>query len=129
MIQMIEGKYGLYTDGKVIGMTRESGPFSIDAEREAELVAAGIAEYVYDSSGAPIGFDEQPPEVETGKPLEDMSVKELREIGKSLGYTFKVGMKKAAMVDCIKHGPPDAEAPDTEDSESAPTFDATEAVQ
>lgn len=140
MIQMIAGKYGMYTDGKVIGMTRESGPFSIDAEREAELVAAGIAEYVYDSSGAPIGFDEQPPELPdlpdgvTAIPeySEDMTVKELRDIGKLCGLTFKVGMTKKEMVDAldahIEANMVEGE-PEEPINESAPTFDPAEAVQ
>lgn len=120
MIRMLAGVYGLYKDGKVTGIGPDDGPFELTPEREAELVAQGNAEYVVDA--APIGFDEQPPE----KPIEEMTAKELREIGKEMGYTFKIGMTKAEMIECIKHGPPDAEADDGDD---APTFDATEAVE
>ena len=44
MIRMIKGTYGLMVDGSVEAMTPHSGPFSISKEREAELVAAGVAE-------------------------------------------------------------------------------------
>ena len=49
MIRMIKGTYGLMVDGSVEAMTPHSGPFSISKEREAELVAAGVAELVPDT--------------------------------------------------------------------------------
>ncbi len=46
MIRMIKGTYGLVANnGAVIAMTPRSGPFEVNSEREAELVAIGVAEY------------------------------------------------------------------------------------
>ena len=46
MIKMIKGTYGLMVDGVVEAMTPRSAPFELSEEREAELVAAGVAEKV-----------------------------------------------------------------------------------
>lgn len=43
MIKIIKGTYGLKVDGKVVAMTKDSEPFSLDAAREDELVADGVA--------------------------------------------------------------------------------------
>lgn len=150
MIKMIAGVYGLpikQDNGKtrVVGMGPNSGPFSTDPAREAELVARKLAVYVneepvdepapvdeypdlVDEDGEPIGFDETPAddeeegEPEEEKPLEAMTANELRELGKEYGLTFKVGMKKVDMIEAIK-----AEFPVPADEEE-PTFDPAEAV-
>lgn len=49
MIKMTKGTYGLVVDSSVEAMTPHSGPFSLSKEREAELVAAGVAEPVPDT--------------------------------------------------------------------------------
>ena len=43
MIKMIKGTYGLVVNGAVEAMTPRSAPFELSEEREAELVAAGVA--------------------------------------------------------------------------------------
>ena len=43
MIKMIKGTYGRVVDGVVEAMTPHSKPFKLSEEREAELVAAGVA--------------------------------------------------------------------------------------
>lgn len=43
MIKMITGTYGLMVGGAVEAMTKHSPPFQLSEEREAELVAAGVA--------------------------------------------------------------------------------------
>ena len=61
-----------------------------------------------------------------------MTVKELRDIGKLCGLTFKIGMTKKEMVDAldanieadIVEGDPEGPV-----DEPAPSFDAAEAVQ
>ena len=128
MIKIICGTYGRYVEQKVkdkdgnetvktrvVPMAPGSEPFSLDPEREAELVKLGIAEYVVDEDNTeepeepdtdkPIGFDETPDEPELPEGVEeipaysvDMKATELREIGKMCGLTFKVGMSKAEMV-------------------------------
>ena len=51
MIKIINGTYGYRnSDGRVEAKTPKSKPFSLSEEREAELVDAGVAEYV---NGAP----------------------------------------------------------------------------
>lgn len=130
MIQMIAGVYGLpvkQENGniKIVGMGPKSGPFSIDPEREAELVAKKIARYVEqpveETTTDPIGFDETPPE----KSLEDMTGKELREVGAEYGLSFKGNAKKVDMIAAIRTAMETVEQP----VEDAPTFDAAEAVQ
>lgn len=131
MIKMICGVYGHYVDGQVIARNKNSEPFEIAPEREAELVALGYAEYVdFVPSDMPIGFDEVPPdEGEAAEPSYsiDTSAKELREIGKEHGLSFKVGMSKSEMVAALDaHFGATAEEDD--DGEDAPSFDASEAV-
>lgn len=46
MIRITKGTYGLLKNGAVEAITKHSAPFSLSAEREAELVALGVAEVV-----------------------------------------------------------------------------------
>ncbi len=104
----------------------------IDEEQADETEQGGI-----DEEQDPIGFDETPPEdfvedeaevMEEIIDLETLSGKELREIGKEYGLTFKANTKKADMIAAITEAQKEvAEAED--DDEPAPVFDATEAVQ
>lgn len=124
MIKIICGTYGRYTeqtvkgeDGKavktfrVVPMSPGSEPFSLEPEREAELVKLGMAEYVaedgesVDEAPELIGFDEIPEDTELPEGVEeipaysvDMKATELRKIGEMCGLTFKVGMSKVEMV-------------------------------
>ena len=43
MIKITRGTYGRVVDGEVEAMTKDSQPFSLSEEREAELVALGVA--------------------------------------------------------------------------------------
>ena len=141
MIKMIRGVFGLPVNGIVKAMDKNSGAFNAGAEQEERLVRLGLAVKVVDGNPAPvetvdtdtpIGMDETPPEdfvdavaVEEIVELKSLSVKELREIGKQHGLTFKVGMSKPEMIQAIV----DAQAEVVEDGEPAPVFDAAEAVQ
>ena len=60
-----------------------------------------------------------------GLTLDEMSAKELREYGKELGLTFRVGMTKAEMREAIVAA---EDAAEPEDDEAPPVFDAAEAV-
>lgn len=131
MIKMIAGVYGLKVtrpDGThhIKGMGVGDGSFSLAPEEEARLVSLGVARYVKSVGGM--------------KPFGEMSVKELREIGKKHGLTFRIGMTKAEMAKSIE----EKLANDTEEEGtdggagenaegsadgSVPTFDATEAVK
>lgn len=149
MIEMIAGVFGLPIKDKsgrtirIKGMGPGDGPFSVAPEREAELVKKGIARYVEVGAAdpddtdipndAPTGFDETPPEdgaedeaevVEEFVDLKSLSAKELREMGKEYGLTFKATDKKATMIDAIV-----AAQMELAGSEDAPSFDAAEAVE
>lgn len=146
MIQMIRGVFGLPVNGIVKAMDKNSGAFEAGAEQEERLVRLGLAVKVETIEGepapgndetvdteTPIGFDETPPEdfdeaeaIEEIVDLNTLSVKELREIGKQYGLSFKVGMTKPEMVQAIANA--QAEAVEEEDGEPAPVFDAAEAV-
>lgn len=139
MIRIIHGVYGyLDKDGIVRPKTEADAPFALLPEQEARLVRLGVAEYVHNVKPASVLEAETVEAVENPSAssedaptdnisLADLSVKELREIGKEYGISFKVGMSKADMVKAI-------EAAETvmdleEADEPAPVFDASEAVQ
>lgn len=133
MIKMIAGKTGVLVNGIVVPKTKESDPFSSTPEHEARLVDLGLAKYV--SEPAPVA------EGGEGVALEDMKADDLRALGKEYGLSFKVGMKKADMIEAIKAAQAEGgEDEDTDDDnptdgeedesgEPAPTFDPSEAVQ
>lgn len=132
MIRIIKGVYGyLNENGVVKPKTPEDKPFELTKEQEARLVELDVAEYV-EAEAYPIGFDEQPPEGieedELRKPLDEMSAKELRELGKEYGLSFKVGMSKAEMAAAIESAEQADEA-EEDDGEELPEFDPSEAVQ
>lgn len=142
MIKIVRGVYGFMDkDGIVRPKTAADEPFALLAEQEARLVNLGVAEYVGDVEGEqepaeteqeefegeqdPIGFDEMPEEEPA---LSELSVKELREIGKEYGLTFKVGTSKADMVKAIEAAEAELNTEAEDDGELAPVFDASEAV-
>lgn len=135
MIQIIAGVYGRkMDDGTVKAMDKHSGPFEVTPEQEDRLIRMGLAVRVdHVDTDMPIGFDETLPaedeaEEETAEvELEKLTAKELREIGKQYGLTFKANASKAVMIDAIKATQPEDEA-EEDDGEPAPTFDASEAV-
>lgn len=138
MIKIIRGVYGyLDKEGIVRPKTEEDAPFSLSADQEARLVRLGVAVYVGDTTEAPaepdledISVDIEVEDAPEERPLSEYSAKELREIGKDYGLTFKVGISKAEMIKAIEDAEAalDADAED-EDDEPAPVFDAAEAVQ
>ena len=142
MIKIVRGVYGFMDgNGIVHPKTADDEPFNLLPEQEARLVGLGVAEYVGDakveqaqveteqveSSGEqePIGFDETPVDEPA---LSELSVKELREIGKEYGLSFKVGTSKADMVKAIEAAEAELDAEGEDDDEPAPAFDASEAV-
>lgn len=175
MIKMIAGVFGLQVKQpngqiRVVGMGPDSGPFSASPEVEARLVAEKRAVYVtapkdpdaddeqqgaddngndeQQGTGAPIGFDETPPEDMTDESsdddeessdtadepdedegdtpaFEEMTAKELREIGVSYGLTFKANASKSSMIEAIRAKIAELD----DDMEDAPAYDASEAVQ
>ena len=137
MIKIVQGVYGFLDEhGIVRPKTEADGPFELLPEQEERLVRLGVAEYVGKVKSAPV---EEP--VEAQEPLDfsetpdvelalsDLSVKELRAIGKEYGISFAVGTTKSDMVAAIEAAEAQLED-DTEDGddEPAPVFDAAEAV-
>ena len=139
MIRIVRGVYGyLDKDGIVRPKTEADGPFSLSPEQEARLVRLGVAQYVGNVNSAPEEADitEELGDIdlavipeEDERPLEDYSVKELRELGKDYGLAFKVGISKAEMIKAIEEAEAALDAEDEGDDEPAPVFDAAEAVQ
>jgi hypothetical protein len=152
MIKIVRGVYGFMDkDGIVRPKTEADEPFELLPEQEARLVDRGVAEYVGDAKieqdveaeqvenegeQAPIGFDETPPEdfvedeaevVEEIIDLETLTGKELRELGKEYGLTFKANAKKADMIEAITEAQKEVAVAE-DDGELAPVFDASEAV-
>lgn len=142
MIKIVCGVYGHYIGGKVVAKDKNSEPFALSPEKEAELVAKKVAVYVNEPIEdvnaednvevvAPIGFDEIPDDV---IPIPEYSINmkaaELREIGKACGLEFAEGMTKAQMVAALdKHIEENTvDGDEEEDEEDAPTFDPADAV-
>lgn len=142
MIKIVCGVYGHYIDGKVVAKDKNSEPFALSPEKEAELVAKKVAVYVNEpivdvepegnaEEAAPIGFDEIPDDV---IPIPEYSINmkaaELREIGKLCGLEFEAGMTKAQMVAALDQHIEEntVDGDEEEDEEDAPTFDPTDAV-
>lgn len=142
MIKMKSGTCGvpvMHGDAvvRVERKTPNDEPFFLSPEAEERLVKRGVA--VYANATASIVAPENPTEDDEGVSLEDMKADDLRALGKEYGLSFKVGMKKAEMIEAIKAAQADGgEGEDTdddnpteddEDGEGAPTFDPSEAVQ
>lgn len=135
MIKMIAGKTGVLVNGITVPKTKESDPFRSTLEHEARMVKAGLAVYVDDP--APVDAPENPTDGGEDVSLEDMKADDLRALGKEYGLSFKVGMKKAEMIEAIKAARAESDEDNEdenptdgdEDGEEAPTFDPSEAVQ
>lgn len=129
MIEMIAGVYGLPVETpngrlRVKAMGPEQSPFSLDAGKEARLVAQGVARYVGSQLPQPTGAE----------PTTGMTAKELRELGRERGLSFRPGMTKAEMVTALQDQltqPAVLEPEPQQDpaGEDVPTFDAAEAVE
>ena len=141
MIKIVRGVYGFMDESGIVRPKTEADePFSLLPHQEERLVQIGVAEYVgnvkpvqvaeaaqdsVEAEQAPIGFDEMPEEEPA---LSEMTVKELREVGKEYGLSFKVGTTKAEMVKAIEAAEAELNTEAEDDDEPTPVFDATEAV-
>jgi hypothetical protein len=84
MIKIIAGVYGYKENGIILPKDKDSEPFSLDPEREAELVAQGVAEYANviipeaelepepENAGAEQQSAEDPAEPEAEEPERDL---------------------------------------------------------
>lgn len=73
MIKIIAGVYGYKENGIILPKDKDSEPFSLDPEREAELVTQGVAEYanviIPEAEQQPA---EDPAEPEAEEPEQDL---------------------------------------------------------
>lgn len=143
--------------GLVVPKTSKDKPFSLSPEQEERLVSLKVAEYVgadeTEAAQEPpeAGDDDetQPDAEKTARGgaepqqggdasedacreqmqtlLDEMSAKDLREYGKELGLTFKIGMTKAEMRELIEEALSSL-TDEGGDDEEPPKYDAVEAV-
>lgn len=90
MIKMTKGTYGLVVNGTVEAMTPHTGPFSLPKEREAELVAAGVAELVPDT------------ESQTPGKYNGMKMAELRKAAEALGVDVSAAKTKREAIAALE---------------------------
>lgn len=88
MIKIIKGTYGLMRNGVVEAMTPGSTPFALSPAREAELVAAGVAEKV-----------DEPEKVDS---YAGMKMTELRNIAQSRGFDVSGAKTKREIVAALE---------------------------
>lgn len=94
MIKMIKGTYGLVKGGTVEAMTKHSAPFKLSGNREAELVAAGVAVKVEETTQA--------------KAYDNMKMAELRKAAAAMGVDVsaaKTRKEVIAMLETAKNYP------------------------
>lgn len=90
MIRIIKGTYGRLVNGRVEAMTASSDPFSLSEEREAELIAAGVAEKV-----------ETPAQAESTS-YDSMSMAELRKAAAAEGVDAGTARSKKDLIAALE---------------------------
>ena len=93
MIQIIKGKYGLLENGVVKAITKDSPPISLTEEREAELIALGVAV-----------------KVDVPKAYTDMTSAELREVAAAKGVDVSAAKSKKKIIALLEAAEAEAEA-------------------
>lgn len=133
MIRVTKGTIGYWDGHKIVLVTAKSGMVRLRPEAERRFVTLGVAEYAGDPD-----TDGSSDDIVD----ESMSTKDLREIAKSRGITFKVGTTKQEMIDILnsgdKSGENDLNSDKSDGNESdedesnapdAPSFDAVDSVR
>lgn len=100
MIQIIKGTYGHLVGGVVEAKTKHSAPFSLPAKREAELVAAGVAEYVSEPVAATA--------------YEGMKMAELRKAAAARGVDVSAARGKREVIAMLEGAEATGETPEAE---------------
>ena len=113
MIRIItETTFGYWNGTCVEPKTKHSPPFSLNAEREAELVLQGVAEFVETEEEGRTGIETtettEAEEAEavtlnefTIEELQTMKLEQLKKIAGQLGVKYEAGMKKADLAQSI----------------------------
>ena len=103
------GVFGLYNKdtNSVENKTKESAPFNIDdalfdsLKKQGVLIEAGKVKETVSKPAEPVEVAKEAeplPEINLG----DMTLKELKELAKDCGVTFRIGMNKAALIEAIE---------------------------
>ncbi|MCX4283025.1 MAG: hypothetical protein OSJ29_08290 [Alistipes sp.] len=103
MIRMTKGTYGLKVNGSVEAMTKHSAPFSLPADREAELVKAGVAAYVEETAEE--------------KAYSNMKMAELRKAAAAYGVDASKCRSKKEVIELIEAAKAKAKAGPSEATE------------
>lgn len=151
MIRIITNTtYGYHNGRFVEPKTKDSEPFSIRPEREAELVAKGIAEYVGETATVSemetVVEETEAEPVEVPEPetvaeateeidgfevnkeyLEGLTINELKEFASQFGIQYKDRTKKADFIQQIL-SELDKAAEAEEPADDVPAFDAADAI-
>lgn len=123
MIRIINGVYGRVVDGLVKPVYPGDPPISLSAEREAELVESGNAEYVKKAPAAaePVEEEAEPQGAEYPEDLlYQMKKKELVDYAESMGLEVDPRETKEDLIARIHAA---------EGEETPPAFSAEEAIQ
>ena len=106
MIQIIKGTYSAIKDGERVTLTRADGPIDWLSENAKQvLVQRGVARYVEPAQApppAPLPAPPPPPDEPPAKPLDEMSLAELRARGESMGIDPKGKTTKAKWIAAIE---------------------------
>ena len=102
MIRMIKSTYGHVVNGVVEAMTKRSAPFSLSKTREAELVEAGVAEYVEETETA------------QANAYANMKMVELRKAAAALGVDVSAAKTKKEVIAMLEAAKVAEETPEPE---------------
>ena len=138
MIKIIAGVYGYKENGIILPKDKDSEPFSLDPEREAELVAQGVAEYANviipeaelepepETAGAEQQPAEDPQSEKTEKPeySDKMRLTELQALAGAYGLDAQNMRTKAEVIKLL-----DDYFAEEDDTEAPPAFGAMDPVE
>lgn len=146
MIKVITDTTFGYWNGRFVEpKNKDCEPFTLDPEREAELVSLGIAAYVDEEAELKTEQDEEAkPEEDinrdeeadsenseelTAESLASMKLQDLKALAEPLGVKFEVGMKKSELAQHVFEAVQAAESADESLTEENPlSFDPAQAI-
>lgn len=117
MIKIITGTYGYVNDKGIIEpKDSSSGPFSLASEKEAELVARGIAVIVEDEDN---DSDDNP-----STSLETMKFNDLKKYAKELGIKAPANATKDELIQLIQSSNENDNEDEDNENDGAPNLEA-----
>ena len=126
MIKMIAGVYGYKEGGIIMPKDKNSDPFSLEPEREAELVKRGLAVYanliIPEEEPEPAGQNDEDGQKQKPEYSEKMKLPELQALAASYGLDAQKMRAKAEVVKLLDDYFKD-------DNEQPPSFGAIDPVE